>query len=645
VATLMSGRPLTALVVLAALALVGAPADAAPRPTVRVTMAPGTVELGDDVTVRVRTTHAVRGQRATLQRKVGSGWAKVLSRALPASRKLDLTVTPPLGTQRYRVVLARKGATKGATSPVVSVKVAPVPQTAGLALVTSTTVGADVTATATFTPARAGRSVRFQRSDGGNWTTVATRSQSSAGKATYVVPTDVAGSSSYRATTVAAGGLPAVTSAVRSIVVAEPASYSQETVLVSHDLDGGPANAYSQSPSISDDGRFVAFDSDASDLVEGDPDNDKNDIFLWDRDTDTTVAVSARYDGGGLNSDSDAPSISGNGRYVAYSTNADFVVDGGDNPLNDGQVYRWDRLTGETILVSHGPDGGMPNDGSGTVSVNWSGDVIAYVSAATDLTADDYSTAGPTSNQLFRWSEPSGDVLEDTILLTKTPQGKAATGIQSRPFISDSGGAVAFTSRSLNLDIEPGTPLPAANEKAFLWRSASTPKITALLDLEGEVADGGSYTDSISGDGTRVGISYAEDDLADVPLDDQLNAFVWQPFEPITARLASRRSGSTAAADSLTTDTQLSEAGGVVTFRSFDGTLVAGDTNGFYDLFVWRGGDPVRIGMAADGEQPNQNAGRSELSGDGEWLVLESYASNLTDVAVSSLNIYVTGTG
>lgn len=114
---------------------------------------------------------------------------------------------------------------------------------------------------------------------------------------------------------------------------------------------------------------------------------------------------------------------------------------------------------------------------------------------------------------------------------------------------------------------------------------------------------------------------------------------------PTTARLVSRRSGSTSAAGNLTTDTQLSGAGGVATFRSSDNQMVSGDTNGFYDLFVWRGGGPVRIGMADDGAQPNQNAGRNELSGNGGWLAFESYASNLTDVAVSSLNIYVTGTG
>lgn len=638
-----------ALLLVVPLALVGPAASGAPRPTARLTASPASVEVGNTVTVKVRTKHAVKGQRATLQRRKGSAWTKVLARALPASRKLDLTVEPPLGTQRYRVVLARKGKTKAATSAVVTVKVVPVPvtQTADLALLTSTTVGTVVTATATFTPVRSGRSVQFQRLSGGTWSTVATAAQSATGSATYAVPTGVAGSFSYRATTVAAGGLAAVTTPVRTIVVAEPEPpYSQETVLVSHDLNGGPANDYSQWPSISDDGRFVAFDSDASDLVAGDPDNDRNDIFLWDRDTDTTVRVSSRYDGGGLNGDVDAPSISGNGRYVAFSTNADFVVSGLDNPMNDGQIYRWDRLTGETILISHGPDGGLSDGGAGEASVNGSGDVIAYVSNAQDLTADDYTAAGSSSSQVFRWtSPPGGTSLDDTILLTKTPQGKASTGTNSDVSISDDGGAVAFTSRSLNLDIEPGTPLPAANEKAFLWRSADTPKITALLDLQGEVADGGSYVHSISGNGTKVGISYNKDDLADVPLNNMYNAFIWQPFEPTTARLVSRRSGSTAAAGNLTTDTQLGPAGGIVTFRSFDTQMVPGDTNGFYDLFVWRGGGPVRIGMADDGAEPNQNAGRNELSGDGDWLAFESYADNLTDVPVSSLNIYVTGTG
>jgi hypothetical protein len=617
------------------------PADAGPPSgATKVTLKakPATVTQGQSTTFAVRTTRAVKGQKATLQSKAGGAWVKVVSKRLPASKKLDLAVTPPLGTTRYRVTLAKKGSTPAAVSKTVEVSVTAavtVPaQSATLALPSSALVGEQVTAVAEFAPAVAGRSVELQQENGGSWTTLSALSQDAAGRATFSFDASTMGTYQYRAVTGAASGLPAYVSPVRTLVVTEPEPWTGETTLVSHDVNGGPGNGYTGFPSISDDGRFVAYDSSSSDLVADDPDNDQKDVFLWDRTTDTTVLVSRNSTGGSLDRPAELPVISGNGRYVFYNSQAT-NINGSANPLNANGVFRWDRLTGETTQLG----GGHTEKGMVIEDTGQSGESAIVRSVSTDLTDDDYSGV-PENNHLFKWTAPVGNTTGSFQLIDKTPEGKPGNHLVFDGVMSDDGTSIAFTSWANNLDSD--VPVSADDRHAYLWRANATPRITAVAVDEDTAAGSDAYVTGISGDGGVVGFVYAGDDLG-ITTGGFLQAMAWRPSNVSTPyRLASHNIGLTTPGSSLSADFTLGAAGLTGTFRSF-APLDSADTNGFYDLYSWHDGAVARIAQAWNGAQPNQNHGRSEISGDGDTVVFESYATNLTPVTTTSLQIFVAG--
>ncbi|MCA9974265.1 MAG: hypothetical protein KC413_00890, partial [Anaerolineales bacterium] len=106
------------------------------------------------------------------------------------------------------------------------------------------------------------------------------------------------------------------------------------TTQVSIAADGSPGNHTSQNPDISADGRYVVYESDASDLVAGDA-NGSQDIFLYDTVNDTTTLVSKDTSGGGADNASYKPSISADGRYVVYDSYAFDLVAGDTNGYRD----------------------------------------------------------------------------------------------------------------------------------------------------------------------------------------------------------------------------------------------------------------------------------------------------------------------
>ena len=154
---------------------------------------------------------------------------------------------------------------------------------------------------------------------------------------------------------------------------------------------GVQANNQSANPSISADGRFVAFQSYASNLVADDT-NGTVDVFVHDRNTGVTERVSLTSNGAQGNHQSASPSISADGRIVAFYSNASNLVAGDSN--NSTDIFIHDRQSGVTEIVSVSSTGALAEDSSAAPSLSADGRFIAFISFATNLVENDVNELG-----------------------------------------------------------------------------------------------------------------------------------------------------------------------------------------------------------------------------------------------------------
>jgi Tol biopolymer transport system component len=261
------------------------------------------------------------------------------------------------------------------------------------------------------------------------------------------------------------------------------------TTRLSVDSAGNQGNSRSTSPSISADGRFVAFDSGASNIVPGDT-NNSFDIFVRDRLTNTTTLVSVDSAGNQGNSGSGTPSISADGRFVAFISNASNLVPGDTN--DDTDIFVRDRLTNTTTRLSVDSAGNQGNGNSYNPSISANGRFVAFDSVASNI------VPGDTNN--------SFDIfVRDTLTNTTTGVSVDSAGnpgniISGSPSISADGRFVAFTSNASNL--VPGDT--NINRDIFVRDTLTNTTTLVSLDSAGNPGNSYSIFPSISADGRFV---------------------------------------------------------------------------------------------------------------------------------------------
>src|SRR3990172_7980435 len=172
-------------------------------------------------------------------------------------------------------------------------------------------------------------------------------------------------------------------------ILDEPGAVATERVSV--DSDGVQSNGGSYEPSVSGDGRYVAFRSAASNLVPGD-DNAVQDIFVHDRQTGATERASVSGAGGQATDNSYEPAISGDGRYVTFRSRAPNLIAGDTNATDD--VFAHDRQTGATERVSVGGGGAQGDGYSANPAVSWDGRFVSFYSDASSFAPSDTNALG-----------------------------------------------------------------------------------------------------------------------------------------------------------------------------------------------------------------------------------------------------------
>jgi Tol biopolymer transport system component len=212
------------------------------------------------------------------------------------------------------------------------------------------------------------------------------------------------------------------------------------TTLVSRNSAGVEGDGASGHPSISADGRYVAYYSYAANLVAGDT-NAVRDVFVRDRNTGTTTRVSKDSAGGEANGDSENPTISADGRYVAYYSYAANLVSGDTNANAD--IFVRDRQTGTTSRVSKSSAGVEGDGGSFGATFSADGRYVAFYSEAANLVPGDSNGAWDA----FVRDRQTGT----TTLVSKSSSGVQGNYVSEIPSISADGRYVAFDSYATNL--------------------------------------------------------------------------------------------------------------------------------------------------------------------------------------------------
>jgi Tol biopolymer transport system component len=215
-----------------------------------------------------------------------------------------------------------------------------------------------------------------------------------------------------------------------------------QTTRVSVSSTGVQGNGVVGLLSISSDGRYVAFGSEADNLVVGDS-NGSSDIFVHDRLTGQTERVSVSSTGVQGNWYSvNTPPISSNGRYVAFASGANNLVDGDNNNFYD--IFVHDRLTGQTTRVSESSTGTQGNGNCASPSMSSDGRYVTFVSWADNLVVGDSNNY----RDAFVHDRQTGQTTRVSVSST----GVQGNGNCTNPTpISSNGRYVAFTSEADNL--------------------------------------------------------------------------------------------------------------------------------------------------------------------------------------------------
>lgn len=427
----------------------------------------------------------------------------------------------------------------------------------------------------------------------------------------------------------------AAVAAVAAFVLALASAQPMPTTRVSISSAGGEGDGRSFEPAISADGRFVAFQSWASNLVEGDTNicrvfptfetGNCPDIFVHDRETGATERVNVSSAGEEANSWSYAPDISGDGRFVSFvsgasnlvenDTNVSFYPDGTPYPMED--VFVRDRETGRTARVSIGSDGAQANGPSDHAAISADGRYVAFLSTADNL------APGDTNGQrdVFRHDLQTGE----TVRVNVSNARVEANGWSYHVTISADGRFVGFSSSASNL-VSPSEA--EMDIDAFLWDAESGR--VELISAPSGTEPAGPYGEApfVSADGRWAVFSSGNPNLvpsADMIEDVFLRDRLTGETRRISLTLDGREPSSASFVMGLTSD------GRFAVYRTASPGIVPGDTNDREDVFVWDRltGQTVRASVDSAGREANGHSEMAEISDDGRIVAFQSDATNL----------------
>jgi len=418
---------------------------------------------------------------------------------------------------------------------------------------------------------------------------------------------------------------------------------------------GRQANGLSSISFPSRDGRFVAFDSDARNIVPNQnvcvsavsvPPTACDDVYVRDRVLGTTSIASVSSNGTYGNDTSFFPSVSGDGRLVAFVSWSSNLVPGDTNGLPDTFVH--DFRTGQTIRVSVSTSGaqgyadkvpGIANDPLSLRElfpqsmISESGRFVAFESRARGLVPGDRDRCflGTQPNVVHCRDIYVKDLVSGrTTLVTDPGHGDRADNDSLFASISATGRYVLFLSTASNLI--PGRSIPGG--QMYLRDLLAGTTTVVSTSSSGDLGNGASIvvaeSNQISADGRYVVFGSLASNL--VPGDKgDYDIFVHDLRTGRTILASISSSGEQKNGNDTSGRYSISEDGRYVVFDSRATNLVPGDSNGHSDAFVHDllTGGTTRVSLSSDGRQGNGDSTEACGSPDGRVVVFSSRATNL----------------
>lgn len=393
---------------------------------------------------------------------------------------------------------------------------------------------------------------------------------------------------------------------------------------VSEASNGAEVNPHwSAAQSLSADGQFIVFLSDADNLWPGDS-NQTIDIFLHERKSKQTVRIGETAgpyvveNGGDLSA-----TISSDGSTIAFSN----TVSGDVNDMFDVFIYERQSGTIELITQAYSGGGVEANGGSYSAKISPEGNFLAFQSDASDLLPPKEDQNG--ASDIFVYDRQAGVISRVSV----NSLGEEANSHSNSASISAQGEFIVFISSASNLGSSPGYP-----SQVFVHeRSSGTTTLVSVNNAGGqpEAGDGVSDRTSISADGRFVAFgSLATNlDMAQSDTNKKSDVFVHDRMTGITTRVSVDSDGREANAGSY--HPSISADGRFVAFHSYDRNLdlARPDTNGVPDIFVHdrKTGNTARVSFGIAGQEADGGSFNPVISADGSFVTFASDATNLIE--------------
>lgn len=394
------------------------------------------------------------------------------------------------------------------------------------------------------------------------------------------------------------------------------------TTRVSVLTGGAEANSDSYTTSISPNGRYITFGSIASNLFENDNIPDSDDMFIHDTQTGTTTHISNIYTTFAFTSAPDdfnqyVHNVSTDGRYVAFSSYSVNLVAGDTNNMSD--IFVRDTLLNTTTRVSTSSAGVQGNQNSIMPTISADGRYVAFISDATNLVVGDTNDM----QDAFIHDTQTGT----TTRISVSTAGVEGNNVSTLVNISADGRYAAFVSAADNI-----VPLDSNNNFDIFVRDLQENTTTRVsVKNDGTEIANASYNPSISADGRYIAFDTYENSVSDdVDLNLQQDVYV-RDTQLNTTKLVSPNSTGSGTGNSESAFPAMSDDGRYIAFQSSSSDIVASDANELQDIFIrdMQTNTTTIVSVAADGTQANDSVYGTSISADGKYVAFTSNATSL----------------